>query len=103
MYGSWTHRKAKLADKREIFAQLAREWDWPQETLQDGKECGCFGHKGLGILKPVWGGDYIGTDWTTQRRLSYRCNCCGKMVTFFDRTDSDGKLIGEIEKQVITP
>jgi RNase P subunit RPR2 len=103
MIGAWTAKKTPIKDKVEIAAQLRREWDWPADTDLHNTVCkDCQSHGG-GNFRLVWAGDYIGTDWTTQRRISFRCNKCGKIVTFFDRTDSDGRLIGNLERQVITP
>jgi c-di-AMP phosphodiesterase-like protein len=103
MYGEWATRRIPLKIKVETAAQLAKEWDWPKDTLIHNMPCGCVHMGNKGRFKVTWCGDYIGTDRTVQRRISYRCDICHKIVTFMDRTDDNGKTIGELERQVIYP
>jgi len=52
-------------------------------------------------MKLVWAGEYIGVNWKLQRRMSFRCSGCKKILTFVQDVDDDGATA--IERQVIYP
>lgn len=103
MYGNWAAQSTPLATKVETAEQLAHEWDWPKDTLIHNTACDCNSKGSHGKMRLMWCGDYVGTDWYIQRRISYRCNSCGKIITFIDRTDQNGHLVGVLERQVMFP
>jgi hypothetical protein len=101
MYGEWTKKNVPLKEKREGYRQFVFDHNWPSDVLLDGKPCGCTSYKGTGTLKIAWFGEYIGVDWHLQRRVSFRCNHCGKCVTFLHVVPNEGEQDGGIVRQVI--
>lgn len=102
MYGEWSGRKEPIADKEARAFGLSKRWQWPIEASEmHNTSCTTCGEKKGGKMRITWSGEYIGSDWTLQRRISYRCNKCHKVVTFVQRVYDDRS--DPIETQVLYP
>lgn len=103
MYGSWSQKKTPKKDLVEGAKQFIRECGWDMSFYRQGDKCGCRVNGKEGTLQVKWYGDYIGTDWHVQRKVSYRCSQCGKFVVFTDREPHEGEQYTGIDQQVIIP
>jgi len=74
-------KRMTAKERHSAIEHLTIEW-WMQPTQENGWE-GChvlMGRCGL-PLKRVWAGEWVGSDGTCRRQVSFACQCCGAVHT----------------------
>jgi len=78
MYGSDFGLKGLTSKERDhAIRTLSEEW-WMQPTHDNGWDgCAALGGRCGLPLRRVWAGEWVGSDGTCRRQISFACPCCG--------------------------